>query len=102
MLVVRSDRRQGYGRAQHLLLSVWSVTPEREAFDVIRIEISAVAYAALCEGVAPDSRLPALPSPAGGFYLWLDKMILAKFKAAREPGESYSDVILRMSCAELV
>jgi len=39
--------------------------------------------------------LPALPSPAGGFYLWLDKMTLATFKAARGPGESYSDVILR-------
>jgi hypothetical protein len=69
---------------------------------MIRIEISAAAYVALCQGIPPDSRLPALPSPAGGFYLWLDKMTLAKFKRARGPGESYSDVILRMSCAELV
>jgi hypothetical protein len=68
---------------------------------VIRIEISAAAYAALCEGIAPDSRLPALPSPAGGFYLWLDKMTLATFKAARGPGESYSDVILRWAREEL-
>jgi hypothetical protein len=65
---------------------------------VIRIEISAAAYAALCEGIPADSRLPALPSPAGAFYLWLDKMTLAKFKAARGPGESYSDVILRFTC----
>ena len=64
---------------------------------MIRIEISAAAYAALCEGVPPDSRLPAMPSPAGGFYLWLDKMTLAKFKGARGPGESYSEAILRFA-----
>ena len=62
---------------------------------MIRIEISAAAYAALCEGVPPDSRLPAEPSPSGGFYLWLDRMTLNKLMAARGPGESYSDMILR-------
>lgn len=65
---------------------------------MIRIEISAAAYAALCAGVPEEKRLEALPSPAGGFYLWLDKMTLAQFKAARGPGESYSDVILRFAC----
>jgi hypothetical protein len=65
---------------------------------MIRIEISAAGYAALCAGVPPDSRLPAEPSPSGGFYLWLDRMTLNKLMAARGPGESYSDVILRMAC----
>jgi hypothetical protein len=64
---------------------------------MIRIEISAAAYAALCAGVPPERRLPPLPSPAGGFYLWLDKVTLAKFSAARGPRESYSDVILRFA-----
>ena len=62
---------------------------------MVRIEISPAAYAALCEGVPPESRLPALPSPTGGFYLWLDRMTLNKFNQARGPGESHSDVILR-------
>ena len=67
---------------------------------MIRIEISAAAYAVLCEGVAPERRLPALPSPSGGFYLLLDKTTLAKFSRTRGPGESYSDVILRWSTEE--
>jgi hypothetical protein len=64
---------------------------------MIRIEISAAAYAALCDGVPPERRLPPLPSPSGGFYLWLDKVTLNKFNSARGPGESHSDVILRWS-----
>jgi hypothetical protein len=62
---------------------------------MIRIEITAAAYAALCAGVPPDSRLPPEPSPSGGFYLWLDKITLNKLMAARGPRESYSDMILR-------
>jgi hypothetical protein len=62
---------------------------------MIRIEITSAAYGALCAGVPPEKRLPPLPSPSGGFYLWLDKVTLAKFSAARGPRESYSDVILR-------
>jgi hypothetical protein len=62
---------------------------------MIRIEISAAAYAALAADIPLERRLPALPSPAGGFYLWLDKATLARFNRARGPGESHSDVILR-------
>ena len=64
---------------------------------MIRIEISAAAYAALCDGVPEERRLEALPSPTGGFYLWLDKVTLNRFKAARGPRESYSDAILRFA-----
>ena len=64
---------------------------------MIRIEISAAAYAALCQGVPEHSRLPAQGSPTGGFYLWLDKMTLNRFRAARGPGESFSDAILRFA-----
>ena len=67
---------------------------------MIRIEITAAAYAALCEGIPPERLLDALPSPSGGFYLLLDKITLAKFNRARGPGESYSDVILRWSTEE--
>lgn len=62
---------------------------------MIRIEITAAAYAALAAGSNPDSLLPAEPSPSGGFYLWLDKITLNKLRTARGPRESYSDMILR-------
>jgi hypothetical protein len=68
---------------------------------VIRIEISAAAYAALCEGTPPERLLEALPSPSGGFYLWLDRTTLNKFNFARGPGESHSDVILRWASEEV-
>jgi hypothetical protein len=64
---------------------------------MIQIEISAAAYAALCVGVPPERRLEALPSPTGGFYLWLDKVTLNRLKAVRGPRESYSDAILRFA-----
>ena len=40
---------------------------------MIRIEISAAAYAVLCAGVPEHRLLEAQGSPSGGFYLWLDK-----------------------------
>ena len=64
---------------------------------MIRIEISAAAYAAITDGVPERSRLPAQPSPTGGFYLWLDKVTLNRLRSARLAGESFSDAILRMS-----
>lgn len=65
---------------------------------MIRIEITAEAYAALRSGVPEHRRLEAEASPSGGFYLWLDKTTLAKLMAARGPGEDYSDTILRFAC----
>jgi len=64
---------------------------------MIRIEISAAAYAALCDGVPEHSRLPAQGSPTGGFYLWLDKVTVNRLRAAREPGEDFGDTIVRMA-----
>ena len=67
------------------------------ALNMIRIEISAAAYAVLAAGVAEHSRLPAQESPAGGFYLWLDKVTLNKLKASRGRGEGYSEAIIRLA-----
>ena len=64
---------------------------------MIRIEISAAAYAVLCAGVPAHRRLEAQGSPSGGFYLWLDKVTVNRLKAARGLGESFSDAILRLS-----
>jgi hypothetical protein len=68
---------------------------------MIRIEISAEAYAALCTDVPPHRRLPAEPSPAGGFYLWLDRMTVNRLMHARGARESYSELILRWASEEV-
>jgi hypothetical protein len=36
----------------------------------------------------------------GDWFIWLEPGILAKLKALRGPGESYSDVILRVAKGE--
>ena len=33
----------------------------------------------------------------GDIYIWLDPGVVAKLKALRGPGESYSDVIVRVA-----
>lgn len=67
---------------------------------MIRIEISAPAYRALAAAIPAESLLEPLPSPSGGFYLWLAKQLADKLRAARGPGESYSDMILRWAADE--
>ncbi len=62
-----------------------------------RITITAAAYAAIVAGRPECSLLEAQPAPEGGFYLWLFKPLLEQLKAARGPGESYSDTILRLA-----
>lgn len=62
-----------------------------------RIEISVAAYIALAAGVLPQSRLEPQGSPSGGFYLWLDKQTLNRLRHAREPGEGFSETILRLA-----
>jgi hypothetical protein len=56
---------------------------------MIRIEITAAAYAALA-ATATRSLLDARRSPQGGFYIW-------KLKASRRPGEDDGDAILRIA-----
>ena len=64
---------------------------------MIRIEITAAAYAAIAAGVAPHRRLEALRCPQGGFYLWLDKATLNRLMASRGPSEGFSETILRLA-----
>jgi hypothetical protein len=64
---------------------------------MIRIHISAAAYAAILNGRAAKSVVEALPAPGGGFYLWLFKPLLERLSAARGANESYSDAILRLA-----
>lgn len=64
---------------------------------MIRITITAAAYEAIVAGRPECNLLPPEEAPDGGFYLWLFKPLLEKLTAARGPGESYSDAIVRLA-----
>ena len=68
---------------------------------MIRIAITAAAYEAIAAtlpvgSVAYEPQLGA----NGEVFVWLEDRWLSKLGALRGPGESYSDVILRLAAAE--
>ena len=65
---------------------------------MIRVAITPTAYAAIAATLALGT-VAVEPERArdGGVHIWLDPDVLAKLKALRGPGESYSDVILRVA-----
>lgn len=64
---------------------------------MIRIIITAAAYEAILAGRSPDDVQSLTEAPGGGFYFWLAKGLLERLTAARGPGESYSDAIVRLA-----
>ena len=64
---------------------------------MIRITITAAAYAAILAGREPDDVQALTEAPGGKFYFWVAKGLLERLTAARGPGESYSDTILRLA-----
>jgi hypothetical protein len=65
---------------------------------MIRIAITPTAYAAIAATLALGT-VAVEPERAqdGSVHIWLDPGVLTKLKALRGPGESYSDVILRLA-----
>jgi hypothetical protein len=65
---------------------------------MIRIAITPAAYAAITATLALGT-VAVEPERAqdGGVHIWLDPGVVAKLRALRGPGASYSDVILRLS-----
>jgi hypothetical protein len=65
--------------------------------DMIRIAITPAAYAAIAATLALGT-VAVEPERAqdGSVHIWLDPGVVAKLKALRGCGESYSDVILRL------
>ena len=63
-----------------------------------RIAITPAAYATIAATLALGT-VAVEPEHAqdGSVHIWLDPGVLAKLKALRGPGESYSDVILRLA-----
>ena len=65
---------------------------------MIAVSISLEAYAAIRATLPEGSdSLPAQPDDQGGVRLWLDSEYVNRLGRMRGPGESYSDVILRLA-----
>jgi hypothetical protein len=65
---------------------------------MVKITITPEVFAALT-ATLPLGSVAVEPerAPDGGVGIWLDHATVAKLKAARGPGESYSDVILALA-----
>jgi hypothetical protein len=65
---------------------------------VIRIAISAEAYAAIASVLAPGTKVrPLEHAPNGQYCVWLPRAVVDRLARMRGPRESYSDVILRLA-----
>jgi hypothetical protein len=65
---------------------------------MIGITITAEAYAAIKATLSADTQTwPTSPPDQGDVVIWLDQATVDRLGALRGPGESYSDVILRLA-----
>jgi hypothetical protein len=58
------------------------------------------AFAAIVSVLPKGSTAPTRPDGNGGYLVTLDRPVLDRLAAMRRPGESYSDVILRLAVGE--
>jgi hypothetical protein len=63
---------------------------------LIRLPITPAAYAAII-ATHPASAHEQSRAPNGEFYVWLEPKYVERLSELRRPGESYSDVILRLA-----
>jgi hypothetical protein len=65
---------------------------------MIRISITAAAYEAIAATLPFDSvGVEREDGPNGARQIWLEPRVLDRLRALRGPGESYSDVILKLA-----
>jgi hypothetical protein len=64
---------------------------------MLRITITAAAFEAIASTLPSSVGYEAQPAPNGDRYIWLDPRYVDRLRAMRAPGESYSDVILRLA-----
>jgi hypothetical protein len=68
---------------------------------MICITVTAEAYAAIKATLLADTQTwPPSPGDLGDVVIWLDQAMLDRLEAMRGPGESYSDVIIRVARGE--
>jgi hypothetical protein len=67
---------------------------------MVRIAISQAAFEAIAATLALGSvGYENESNERGEKLIWLDHAVVARLKAMRGPGESYSDVIMRIAAA---
>jgi hypothetical protein len=65
---------------------------------MIRVSITAAAYEAIAATLPPGSvAFDPDVDAQGGRWIWLDPTVANRLRDMRGPGESYSDVILRLA-----
>ena len=64
---------------------------------MIRITISATAFEAIASTLPSSVGYERIRAPNGDYFIWLDPRSVDRLRAMRGPGESYSDVILRLA-----
>jgi hypothetical protein len=64
---------------------------------MIGITISGKAYAALAAALPAGSTVGGELAPDGEYRLWLPSDVVNHLRALRAPGETFSDVILRLA-----
>jgi hypothetical protein len=75
-------------------------TPEatllRSAGRVVTISVSTTAFYAIASTLPKGSTVDGRPDSNGGYLVTLERRVLDRLAAMRRPGESYSDMILRL------
>ena len=66
---------------------------------MIRIAITPAAFEAIAATMPSNVGVQQERAPNGDHYVWLDPRFVDRVRAMRGPGESYSDVILRVAKA---
>jgi hypothetical protein len=64
---------------------------------MIAIAITPAAHQAIKESLLGTADATPRPGPDGTIKIWLDRKFVDRLGQMRGPGESYSDVILRMA-----
>ena len=64
---------------------------------MIRITISAAAFEAIAATLPSSVGYEGIRAPNGEYHVWLEPRFVDRLLAMRGPGESYSDVILRLA-----
>ena len=67
---------------------------------MVTISITCEALAAIAATLTDSRDAERRPDGKGGFLVTLDHRLLDRLKAMRDPGESYSDVILKLAKGE--
>jgi predicted CopG family antitoxin len=67
---------------------------------MISIPITKEAYEALKATTPGIDQAPTSLGSDGQVEIWLDRAVVDRLQALREPGEGYSDVIIRLAAEE--